>query len=174
MNRRHLLIAVVIGTAASQASALGEHHDEPANHPEPHAEPGATPTELPYEGVVRKIDHKHIKITLKHGPNVNLGMTAPPSAALPDGISASRTQRRSRFALMPSDNSTDAMETPGCAVDATAWALNSSLCNRRRRRSTGSDRSPRTYLYVPSVRRKIANGFLSCRAGGRRSSGRSW
>jgi Cu/Ag efflux protein CusF len=76
MNRRHLVLACVIGPAATLASALGEHHDEPANHPEPHASPGAAPTELPYDGVVRKIDRKHGKITLKHGPNVNLGMTA--------------------------------------------------------------------------------------------------
>jgi hypothetical protein len=57
------------------------------------------------------------------------------SAELTGGTSASRTQRRSKFALIPSDIATDAIETPGCAADATALALNSSLCSRRRRRS---------------------------------------
>jgi hypothetical protein len=50
------------------------------------------------------------------------------------GISAALTQRRNRFALMPHDIATEAIDTPGCIQAATASALNSSLCRRRRRR----------------------------------------
>ena len=50
------------------------------------------------------------------------------------GISASRTQRRSSLALMPRASATDAIDMPGCDAAATASALNSSLCRRRRRR----------------------------------------
>jgi hypothetical protein len=43
------------------------------------------------------------------------------------------TQRRSRFALMPLARATDALDTPGCWLAATACALNSSLRFRRLR-----------------------------------------
>jgi hypothetical protein len=45
----------------------------------------------------------------------------------------SRIQRRSRFALMPRDSATAAVETPGCTAAATQSALNSSLWACRRR-----------------------------------------
>ncbi|WP_157730715.1 copper-binding protein [Variovorax sp. HW608] len=77
MNRlQHLAIAAILATAGSLAFGLSEHHDEPASHPPPHARSDAGPTELPYDGVVRRIDRKHSKITLKNGPNVNLGTSA--------------------------------------------------------------------------------------------------
>jgi len=46
-------------------------------------------------------------------------------------ISAACTQRRSRFALIPLAIATAAIDMPGCMHDATAFALNSSLCKRR-------------------------------------------
>ena len=52
--------------------------------------------------------------------------------------SASRTQRRSRFALIPRDMAMAAIDTPGCRHAVTASALNSSLCRRRRRRASVS------------------------------------
>src|SRR6218665_352865 len=60
--------------------------------------------------------------TFATGSLIRVGMT-----------SASRTQRRSRLALIPTDIATAANDTPGCTADATALALNSSLCSLRRR-----------------------------------------
>lgn len=49
--------------------------------------------------------------------------------------SASTTQRRSRFAFTDRDIAAAAIDTPGWQQAATASALNSALCRRRRRRS---------------------------------------
>ena len=43
-------------------------------------------------------------------------------------ISASRNQRRNKFALIPRDIATAAIDMPGCAANATALALNSPPC----------------------------------------------
>jgi hypothetical protein len=57
-----------------------------------------------------------------------------PTTVTPEFISASRTHRRSRFALTPWAIATAAIDMPGCMQLATALALNSSLWMRRRRR----------------------------------------
>lgn len=74
---------------------------------------------------------------LTAGPGVTPGSAfgASTGSGLRGWISASRTQRRNRFALIPRDIATAAIDMPGCAASATALALNSSLCRRRRRPS---------------------------------------
>nr|WP_228121893.1 hypothetical protein [Variovorax paradoxus] len=49
------------------------------------------------------------------------------TTVIPEFISASRTHRRSRFALTPWAIATAAIDMPGCMQLATAFALNSSL-----------------------------------------------
>jgi hypothetical protein len=51
-------------------------------------------------------------------------------------LSASTTQRRSRFAFTPRDIAIAAIETPGCRHADTASDLNDSLWRRRRRRAS--------------------------------------
>ena len=65
------------------------------------------------------------------------GTEAVPTTSVAGFICASCTHRRRRLALMPLDIATAAIDMPGCMQAATALALNSSLCLRRRRRVPG-------------------------------------
>ncbi len=67
--------------------------------------------------------------------DASMSRAAGLSSAMPGYLSsASRTQRRSRLAWMPCVIATAAIDMPGYMQVATASALNSSLCRRRRRR----------------------------------------
>ena len=74
MNPGSIAAVAAISTLAFFLPVHAQHAMEPAVHPEPHAENGVA-TSFPYEGVVRKIDRKHHKLTIKQGPNVDLGMS---------------------------------------------------------------------------------------------------
>lgn len=68
---------VATGAAVAQASAAdhGAHHPASAATPQAGAsQAGASQTALPSEGEVRKVDASAGKLTLKHGPIVNLDM----------------------------------------------------------------------------------------------------
>ena len=65
---------------------------------------------------------------------ISSGWTAALPGSISVPISASLTQRRTRFALMPFAIATAADDTPGLEQAATMCALNSGLCIRRRRR----------------------------------------
>jgi hypothetical protein len=62
------------------------------------------------------------------------GVTACDRWGLATQASASTTQRRTKLALTPLANATEAIDTPGLQQAETTWALNSGLCRRRRRR----------------------------------------
>jgi hypothetical protein len=67
------------------------------------------------------------------GEPLRIATTSTRPADVAD-CSASCTQRRSMLAFNPRANATEAIYTPGCMQAWTAWALNSSLCRRRRLR----------------------------------------
>jgi Cu/Ag efflux protein CusF len=55
---------------------LAQHDMDSGSHPAPHAPALADPSDLPYLGEVRKVDARKGKVTLRHGPITDLGMSA--------------------------------------------------------------------------------------------------
>lgn len=73
-QRTFLLIAAFMAAAASNAQT--RHDMDSSGHPPPHAAASAAQTTLPYVGAVRAVDKEKGKITLRHRPLTDLGMTA--------------------------------------------------------------------------------------------------
>lgn len=77
MTRSTFTVALVTSAWLVASPAVHAQHDMDAgSHPAPHAPALARQDALPYLGEVRKVDTKAGKITLRHGPITDLGMSA--------------------------------------------------------------------------------------------------